>query len=425
MRLSRSNPQTPPRYRRRSILFALSLLFYLLTTVALFDVVWYYMPHIADRVGHIEYGWLRFSIYLAVYACFTLGGSVVLPRLLPRTFSREGVLRTSFVAGITLSFAVAAYQNRFGTGMSATYFVVGTLGAFVGVLAATQRHYGLIEVNDPPPPDIVAEVLRGHADVVIANDVWDHVKRGIEIVLSVALIILSLPISLLLAMVIWVQDPGPLLFAKIVVTRGGRTFRQLKLRSMIKDAEQATGAIPAALVDARITPLGQALRRTHIDELPQMINIAWGDMSLVGPRPERVRFVRQHLKKWPNYRCRHAVRPGLAGMAQVYGDYYSTPREKLRYDLLYIRRRSFGLDLKLFASATLLGLIGLWPGMHRGRRAFTARRQEERWRRAYEALHGGEPDAGPIQSARTATERSSVTIDHRAPEPDLRGRPAP
>ncbi len=136
----------------------------------MFDVVWFYMPHLADRVGHIEYGWLRFSIYLVVYACFTLAASFVLPRILPRRFSRETVLRTSFIAGITLSLAVAAYQNRFGTGMSATYFIIGGLGAFAGVLVATQRHFGLIEVNDPPPADVVAEVLHGHADVAIAND---------------------------------------------------------------------------------------------------------------------------------------------------------------------------------------------------------------------------------------------------------------
>ena len=392
MRLSQPNRIPPPPYRRRSALFGLSLLLYLGLTIAIFDIVWFYMPHLADRVGHIEYGWLRFSIYFTVYACFTFVASVILPRFLPRRINRENTLRLSFVAGITLSLAVAGYQNRFGTGMSATYFITGVLGAFMGVLVATQRSFGLIEVNDPPPPEVIAEVEREHADIVIANDLWDHLKRVLEVVLALALIVLSLPISILLAMVIWMQDPGPLLFAKIVVTRGGRSFKQLKLRSMVKNAEQATGAIPAALADVRVTPLGQALRRTHIDELPQMINIAWGDMSLVGPRPERVRFVRQHLQKWPRYRFRHAVRPGLAGIAQVYGDYYSTPREKLRYDLLYIRRRSFGLDLRLFLSATSLGLLGLWPGMHRGRRAFTARRQEERWRKAYEALHGGEPD---------------------------------
>jgi hypothetical protein len=106
-------------------------------------------------------------------------------------------------------------------------------------------------------------------------------------------------------------------------------------------------------------------------------------------------------------------------MAQVYGDYYSTPREKLRYDLLYIRRRSFGLDLSLLLTATMIGLVGIWPGMNRGRRLFTIRRQEERWQRAYEALHGTPPPELP-RSPRTpssteramASERISDVQDH-------------
>jgi len=302
---------------------------------------------------------------------------------------------------------VAVYQARFGTGLSATYFTVGVLGTFAGVLLATRRYFGLIEINAPPSPEAVAEVLQAHQHVVLAEDTWDHLKRGVELLLSLAMIILSLPISVLLAMVVWWQDPGPLLFAKIVVTRGGSSFRQFKLRSMIKDAEQATGAIPAALDDQRVTAFGQVLRRTHIDELPQMINIARGEMSLVGPRPERTIFVRRHLTSMPHYTLRHAVRPGLAGMAAIYGDYYSTPREKLRYDLLYIRRRSFGLDLRLFLNATLVGLVGRWPGMNRGRRLFTARRQEQRWREAYEALHGGPAPDTPQPDQRNGAVASS------------------
>jgi len=197
-------------------------------------------------------------------------------------------------------------------------------------------------------------------------------------------------------MIIWLQDPGPLLVAKVAVTRGGGSFRQLKLRTMIKNAEQSTGAIPAAPGDARVTRLGRLLRRTHIDELPQIFNILLGQMSLVGPRPDRTIFACRNLRTLPRYAQRHTVRPGLAGLAQVYGDYYSVPREKLRYDLLYIRRRSFMLDLKLLLSATLLALFGAGPAMSRGRRAFTEARQESRWRRAYEALHGGEPDPTPV-----------------------------
>jgi len=161
---------------------------------------------------------------------------------------------------------------------------------------------------------------------------------------------------------------------------------------MIKDAERTTGVVPAAPGDARIAPFGHLLRRTHIDELPQMLNIALGDMSLVGPRPDRTVIAYRNLHALPRYPLRHVVRPGLAGLAAVFGDSYSTPREKLRYDLLYIRRRSFDLDCKIFFTAALIALTGFGPGVNRGRRLYIQQHQEQRWRRAYAALHGGTPD---------------------------------
>ena len=191
---------------------------------------------------------------------------------------------------------------------------------------------------------------------------------------------------------------------------GGRSFHQLKLRSMIKDAEGATGPVPAAPTDARVTRLGNLLRRTHIDELPQLLNIARGDMSLVGPRPERTVFVLRHLQAIPHYAERHAVRPGLAGLAQVYGDYYSTPREKLRYDRLYIQRRNLGLDSKLFGSAVLLALFGISPRRrpHRRRRDSADGR---RFRRAYEALRG---EAAPDGRADQAVNETNQVVTHAA-----------
>lgn len=384
------NRRTARVYPRRSRRFGYGLLAYLVLTIVAFDLVWRGMPRLAARVGHIEYGWLRFSIYFVVYIAFEVGATFVLRRL-PLSLRLEDRLRRSFFAGVTLSFAVAFYQNRFGAGLSTTYFAVGLLGTFAGCLLLSHAYWGLVEVNAAPTLEAVEGVRQQHAGIVLADDLWDHVKRVVELVLALALIVISLPISLLLAMIVWVQDPGPLLVAKVVVGRGGRSFHQLKLRSMIKNAESATGAVPAAPQDARITPFGQLLRRTHIDELPQIINVLRGDMSLVGPRPDRVVFAQRNLRVLPSYAWRHAVRPGLAGLAQVYGDYYSLPREKLRYDLLYIRRRSFALDLKLFLSATLLALFGAGPATRRGRRAFTEARQDVRWRRAHAALHGGDP----------------------------------
>lgn len=394
--------------------FSFGLALYLVLTVIVFAFVGRYMPHVARRVGHIRHGWLRFGIYFAVYVGMMVASGWLVRHPLLRV-RRENALRLCFVVGATLSIAVAIYQNRFGTGLSATYCTVGILGAFVGVLLATKAIFGLIEVIAPPSAQTMAEVERAHQGLRLADHPFDRVKRGVEMLLALTLITLSLPISVLLAMIVWIQDPGPLLVAKIAVTRGGRSFRQLKLRSMIKDAEGVTGAVPARPDDARITRFGQLLRRTHIDELPQMLNIALGDMSLVGPRPDRTVFAQRNIRMLSNYPLRHVVRPGLSGLAQVYGDYYSTAREKLHYDLLYIKRRSLGLDSRLLVAATMLGLFGVAPGMNRGRRLFTERRKEYRWQRAHEALRGATPEDGV--PARTPVARSEAAFAGR---PDRR-----
>jgi lipopolysaccharide/colanic/teichoic acid biosynthesis glycosyltransferase len=133
-----------------------------------------------------------------------------------------------------------------------------------------------------------------------------------------------------------------------------------------------------------------------------LVNILLGQMSLVGPRPERTVFVVRHLDQIQDYAKRHRVRPGLAGMAQVHGDYYSTPREKLHYDLLYIRRRSLGLDVRLFLDAVALAILGRDPRRRRSRPRH--RRQDERFRQAYTALRGQAP---PEEALRQADEDRS------------------
>jgi lipopolysaccharide/colanic/teichoic acid biosynthesis glycosyltransferase len=387
--------------------FAFGLLAYLVLSVLTFALVWRYTREIAYRVGGIDQAWLQFGIYGLIYVVL-ISGVILAIRRLPLGLSREWQLRLAFLAGATLSFAFAFYQARFGTGLSATYFTVGLLGTFATVLAATGRTFGLVEVVARPSAQLIAEVERAHAGMVLAEGLWDRAKRLLELLLSVLLILVSLPISVPLSMAVWWQDPGPLLIAKVAVMRGGRSFNQLKLRSMVKNAEGRTGPVPAAPDDRRITRLGSFLRRTHIDELPQMINIARGEMSLVGPRPERTVFVHRHLQTISGYARRHAVRPGLAGLAQVYGDYYSTPREKLRYDLLYIRRRSFGLDVKLFGAAVLIALLGIHPTRRRPvHRLGSADCQDRRWQRAYAALRG---DAAPVTP-------DDVTSDDRPGDP--------
>lgn len=113
--------------------------------------------------------------------------------------------------------------------------------------------------------------------------------------------------------------------------------------------------------------MGQFLRRTALDELPQLVNILLGDMSFVGPRPQRAALVSDYLRQIPNYGLRHLVRPGLTGLAQVYGRYHTPPRQKLRYDLLYVRSASLGLDLKLLLASLWITLRGRWSSRARRR----------------------------------------------------------
>lgn len=146
----------------------------------------------------------------------------------------------------------------------------------------------------------------------------------------------------------------------------GTIFRVLKFRSMIVDAERQTGAVWASENDPRVTQIGRLLRATAMDELPQLWNIFRGDMSFVGPRAERPELVEQFAESIKGYRTRLAIKPGLTGLAQVYGRYSTLPQRKLRYDRLYIRRQSLGLDLRLIVLSFLITFTGKWE--HRGKR---------------------------------------------------------
>ena len=186
-------------------------------------------------------------------------------------------------------------------------------------------------------------------------------KRLVDIVISLAILALSLILLLPAMAAVWLEDHGPIFYAQNRVTRGGRKFRILKLRTMRTDSEKA-GAVWAAASDSRVTRIGRFLRRSRIDELPQLLNVLKGDMSLVGPRPERPEFIENLAEQLPLYRERHAVRSGLTGWAQVnypYGASLDDARSKLSYDLYYVKKSGFFFDL-LIIMQTLRVLI--WPG---------------------------------------------------------------
>lgn len=181
------------------------------------------------------------------------------------------------------------------------------------------------------------------------------IKRLIDIVVSLILLILTLPIILLTALAIRLDSKGPIFYRQTRITLGGKEFDVIKFRSMKEDAEKLSGPVLASEDDPRVTRVGKFIRSTRIDELPQLFNVFKGDMSLVGPRPERPFFVDEFNKKNEFYHLRHHVRAGITGYAQVYGKYSTNFTHKLRFDLLYIKNYSIGLDFQiLFQTVKIL-----------------------------------------------------------------------
>lgn len=181
------------------------------------------------------------------------------------------------------------------------------------------------------------------------------VKRIFDVLFSALVLLVLSPLMLVVALLIRCSDGGPAIYRQIRLTRGGKEFEMYKFRSMRVDAESDGVARLASERDDRITPIGRWIRATRIDELPQLFNILRGDMSVVGPRPERPEIVEEYEKTLPAFRLRLQVKAGLTGYAQVYGKYNTDPYDKLEMDLLYINRMSVMTDLQLiFATIRIL-----------------------------------------------------------------------
>lgn len=189
------------------------------------------------------------------------------------------------------------------------------------------------------------------------------IKRAIDIVCSLILLVIASPIMLVTAIAIKLYDGGPVLYKQIRCTKDQREFYIMKFRSMKTDAEKDGVARLAQKNDSRITPIGKVIRKCRVDELPQLINILKGDMSFIGPRPERPEIIAQYVEVMPEFVYRMKVKAGLAGFAQVYGKYNTSPYDKLKLDLTYIEKYSLWMDLKLM----LLTLkILFWPDSTEG-----------------------------------------------------------
>lgn len=172
-------------------------------------------------------------------------------------------------------------------------------------------------------------------------------KRLLDLIVAVPMFIVASPIMLVVVIAIKVYDGGPALYKQERATLHGRTFMIYKFRSMIVNAEGDGKVRLASQNDSRITPVGAFIRKTRLDELPQLINILKGEMSIVGPRPERPEIIAQYEKSIPEFACRLKVKGGLTGYAQIYGKYNTTPYDKLKMDMMYIQNYSIWLDIQL------------------------------------------------------------------------------
>jgi len=191
-------------------------------------------------------------------------------------------------------------------------------------------------LGSPPGPNAVAR------SVIQMPKTGEFLIRLLDIVGSLVLLVLALPVMVVSALAIKITSVGPVFYRQERVGQGGRLFTLCKFRTMINDAEKHVGPVWAAKDDDRVTPVGRILRRMRIDELPQIYNVLRGDMSLVGPRPERPFFVERHRALQG---VRLAVKPGLTGLAQVRSFYDLKPTHKVKYDYLYIQNRSLLLNI--------------------------------------------------------------------------------
>jgi lipopolysaccharide/colanic/teichoic acid biosynthesis glycosyltransferase len=193
-----------------------------------------------------------------------------------------------------------------------------------------------------------------------APKIYLVVKRCFDICAAIIGLILFSPLFLIVAILIKLDSEGPVFFSQERVGKKGKIFRIHKFRTMVQDAERKIGPVWAKQDDPRLNPVGKVLRKTKLDELPQLLNVIKGDMSFVGPRPERPCFVQRFADIMPGYNRRHDVIPGITGLAQLRNGYDSTPNHlyrKLKYDVTYIRSMGVVTDLRLLMETLLAVLL--------------------------------------------------------------------
>lgn len=232
-------------------------------------------------------------------------------------------------------------------------------------------NYPIAEVTAPagqqksraPEPSTLFLIFSGLTGMVVrfAQKSFAKFKRLADIGFSVLGLLIAAPVLLFAGILIRLTSPGQVIYKQERIGKNGKLFRIYKLRTMLVDAEKETGAIWAKKDDPRITPVGSILRKTHIDEIPQLINVLKGEMSIVGPRPERPEMVRDLKNLILDYEKRLLITPGITGLAQVWHKYdesIADVKKKVKYDLLYIRKMCWWVDLRILAQTFLVVLTG-------------------------------------------------------------------
>jgi len=227
---------------------------------------------------------------------------------------------------------------------------------------AQTEPYGIKRAKAPEPATVM--LFGGGFLGVIASFLrrtYAAMKRLFDMIAAYLGFVILAPLFIVMAVLIKLTSKGPIIYSQERVGRNGQIFKIFKFRTMKVDAEKDTGPVWAAANDNRLTPIGGFLRKTHIDEIPQLINIIKGEMSLIGPRPERPVFVDQFEEIIPNYTKRLEVKPGITGLAQVWHRYDETiedVKKKLKYDLLYVRKICFLADFRIFFRTFRVVLTG-------------------------------------------------------------------
>ena len=253
-----------------------------------------------------------------------------------------------------LTFAITSFDNP--------KIAQGTLPVSQqGQLEKIQSHPK--QKSHAPEPGTLFFFVSGLGGIIVrfARKRFEEFKRGCDILLSVLGMIVAAPLLFSAGMLIKLSSAGPIIYRQNRVGKNGKIFRIYKLRTMRIDAEKATGAVWAKKNDPRITPIGRFLRKTHIDEIPQLLNVLNGEMSIVGPRPERPELVRDLKEVISDYEKRLLVKPGITGLAQVWHKYDESIKDvkkKIKYDCLYIKKMCLLVDLRILAQTCLVVITG-------------------------------------------------------------------